>query len=77
MFPISRFNRYIVECKSPHDTGEGGNDKGFNRYIVECKFSDIVGADFCEKGFNRYIVECKSFQSCFPRYLENPDLIDT
>ena len=34
---ISRFNRYIVECKSSQDRQNALLTTGFNRYIVECK----------------------------------------
>ena len=34
---VTRFNRYIVECKARDRDKIGNNETRFNRYIVECK----------------------------------------
>ena len=36
--PVTRFNRYIVECKYEHYEDNSTEKNCFNRYIVECKF---------------------------------------
>ena len=47
MYPVYRFNRYIVECKVSTLTYGNIHMKWFNRYIVECK-------GYCFSGFTAF-----------------------